>query len=123
MRTVGILRTNFLRTSHTTGVLKSISGLTLGIENNCLKKFNISSYYSVIQKNTNAESVFIGTLTVSKESLEAFITTIGYRYCYHKTLKASVTVMYYRIANTYSEDASNFIEMIGANCIYQKTSY
>ena len=89
----------------------------------CLKKFNISSYYSVIQKNTNAESVFIGTLTVSKESLEAFITTIGYRYCYHKTLKASVTVMYYRIANTYSEDASNFIEMIGANCIYQKTSY
>ena len=90
----------------------------------CLKKFNISSYYSVIQKNTNAKSVlFIGTLTVSKESLEAFITTIGYRYCYHKTLKASVTVMYYRIANTYSEDASKFIEMIGANCIYQKTSY
>uniref|UniRef100_A0A6C0H439 DNA-directed DNA polymerase n=1 Tax=viral metagenome TaxID=1070528 RepID=A0A6C0H439_9ZZZZ len=86
----------------------------------CLKKFNIISYYRVNQKITNDESVFIGTLTVPKESLEAFVTTIGYRYCYHKTLKSTVAVMYYRIANTYSEDASKFIEMIGANCIYDK---
>jgi hypothetical protein len=40
MGTMGILGTNFLSTFHTTGFLKSISGLTLGIENNCLKKFN-----------------------------------------------------------------------------------
>jgi DNA polymerase elongation subunit (family B) len=103
----------------------------------CLKKFNISSYYRVNQKNTSDyrvnqtntddQSVFIGTLTISKESFEAFVTTIGYRYLYYKTLKASVAVMYYRIANTYSEDeiptASKFIEMIGANSIYQKRNY
>jgi DNA polymerase elongation subunit (family B) len=92
----------------------------------CLKKFNISSYYRVNQTNTDDESVFIGTLTISKESLEAFVTTIGYRYLYYKTLKASVAVMYYRITNTYSEaipTASKFIEMIGANSIYQKRNY
>ena len=92
----------------------------------CLKKFNISSHYRVNQKNTD-QSVFIGTLTISKESFEAFVTTIGYRYLYYKTLKASVAVMYYRIANTYFEDeiptASKFIEMIGASSLYQKRNY
>ena len=60
----------------------------------CLKKFNIKSSYIV-----NDKSLYIGQLIIPQNSLETFVTTIGYRYCYHKTLRASVAVMYYRIRN------------------------
>jgi DNA polymerase elongation subunit (family B) len=66
---------------------------------NYLKKFNISSSYRVDERINDDKSLYIGQLIIPQNSLETFVTTIGYRYCYHKTLRASVAVMYYRIRN------------------------
>ena len=64
-----------------------------------LKIFNISSHYRITERKSEEQSLFIGNLVIPQNSLETFVTTIGYRYCYHKTLRSSVAVMYYRFRN------------------------
>jgi DNA polymerase elongation subunit (family B) len=45
------------------------------------------------------DNLYIGILTLKMDDIEKFVTTIGYRYCYHKTIRSSVATMYYRIRN------------------------
>ena len=78
----------------------------------CLAKFNISSHYRISERVTEVKSLFIGQLTIPQSSLETFVTTIGYRYCYHKTLRASVAVMYYRIRDKAYVTRKNLYESV-----------
>lgn len=78
----------------------------------CLAKFNISSHYRISERVTEVKSLFIGQLIIPQSSLETFVTTIGYRYCYHKTLRASVAVMYYRIRDKAYVTRKNLYESV-----------
>jgi DNA polymerase elongation subunit (family B) len=60
-----------------------------------LKKYGISCNIRICDRN----KLYIGSLTIPKKYNELFATTIGYRYCYHKTLRTSVSVIYYRFRN------------------------
>jgi DNA polymerase elongation subunit (family B) len=78
----------------------------------CLSKFNISSHYRISERVTEVKSLFIGRLTIPQSSLETFVTTIGYRYCYHKTLRASVAIMHYRIRDKAYVTRKNLYESV-----------
>ncbi len=58
-----------------------------------LNKFNIESTFIISER----EKLYIGKLTISIKYLEQFMTTIGYRYCYHKTIRSSCALIYFRI--------------------------
>lgn len=75
--------------------------------------FNIRSEYNVKFQNLR----YVGHLNIHQNDIETFITTIGYRYCYHKTLRASVAVIHNKLKNKFP-CVSEFISMIGADCIF-----
>ena len=62
---------------------------------NMLKMFDISSSIRIAKR----DNLFIGSLSLSMHDIEKFVTTIGYRYCYHKTIRSSIATFYYRIKN------------------------
>uniref|UniRef100_A0A6C0EQL8 DNA polymerase n=1 Tax=viral metagenome TaxID=1070528 RepID=A0A6C0EQL8_9ZZZZ len=60
-----------------------------------LERFGISSSSRITVRG----ELFIGSLVIKVEHNEKFMKCIGYRYCYHKTIRTSVSVMYYRFRN------------------------
>jgi len=60
-----------------------------------LAEFDIPSRYRI----TDRDGLFIGDLEIPMDKVEAFTTKIGYRYCYRKTLHASVVTMFHRTKN------------------------
>jgi intein/homing endonuclease len=67
----------------------------MGQLSNMLKMFDIIPSIRISKRN----NLFIGSLSLSMYDIEKFVTTIGYRYCYHKTIRASIVTFYYRIKN------------------------
>lgn len=74
----------------------------------CLIRFNIQSTFTIIKR----KNLFIGNLRLPIEETENFVSKIGYRYCYHKTLRSSISTMYYRFKNNVRETYNNFYKLI-----------
>lgn len=70
--------------------------------------FEIPSSYTIMKRG----SLFIGNLRIPQNYLDTFLTSIGYRYCYHKTLKTSVSVMYYRKRKLFNTLCVKFYQRI-----------
>ena len=75
---------------------------------NMLKMFGIVPKVRI----TKRDNLYIGNLSLKMEDIEKFVTTIGYRYCYHKTNRSSVAVMYYRIRDKTIEGYQQFYEQV-----------
>ena len=74
----------------------------------CLQIFDIESKYSVKIKNKK----FAGILILQGDNLYKFVENIGYRYCFHKTLRASVVYIYYKIRDKALENKQKLFDDI-----------
>lgn len=68
----------------------------LKILKQALLRFNIDSTFSI----TSRKDLFIGHLVIPMDSTAHFMKKIGYRYCYHKTLRGSVASVYLDFRHT-----------------------
>jgi DNA polymerase elongation subunit (family B) len=75
---------------------------------NMLKLFDIFPRVRI----TKRDNLYIGSLSLQIKDIERFVTTIGYRYCYHKTIRSSIAVIYYRIRNQTIERYQKFYEQV-----------
>lgn len=73
-----------------------------------LLKFDIVSNYTI----TKRKNLYIGKIIISHNYLEKFMTIIGYRYCYHKTLRSTVALIYFRIRNKVKIECENLYKNI-----------
>lgn len=73
-----------------------------------LKMFDIDSSIRIARR----DNLFIGSLSVSMYAIEKFVTTIGYRYCYHKTIRSSIATFYYRIKNKAINGYKQFYDQV-----------
>jgi DNA polymerase elongation subunit (family B) len=88
-----------------------------------LNKFDIESSIVISKRN----ELYIGKLTIPIKYLEKFMTTIGYRYCYHKTIRSSCSLIYFRIRDrvrSYSKKLyEDIIELQKNNKLSIKKAY
>lgn len=80
----------------------------MGQLSNMLKMFDIIPNIRISKRN----NLFIGSLYLSMYDIEKFVTTIGYRYCYHKTIRASIATFYYRIKNKAINSCRQFYNQV-----------
>lgn len=73
-----------------------------------LNIFDINSKYRI----TNRNGLFIGSLSIQMLDIDKFVTKIGYRYCYSKTIRASIVTIYQRIKNNTRKDYELLYEQI-----------
>jgi DNA polymerase elongation subunit (family B) len=62
---------------------------------NLMKEFGFNPTFSIKKR----KNIFIGVLRLPICEIEKFTTEIGYRYCYHKTIRATVATIYQRMKN------------------------
>jgi DNA polymerase elongation subunit (family B) len=91
----------------------------------CLQKFNILSKYTITERKNNNKVLYIGNLVIPQSSIDLFATTIGYRYCYHKTLRLSTVIIYYRfrqkVRNNRKELYDNVFKLVKDGFSIQKS--
>jgi len=58
------------------------------------------------------DSLYIGSLIIPHDDNEKFLRSIGYRYCYHKTLRTSICVYYQRLRSKTINGYKNLYEKI-----------
>lgn len=73
-----------------------------------LKMFDFETKFRI----TKRSNLYIATLKLKMADIDRFVTTIGYRYCYHKTIRASIATMYYRIRNKTILSHKKFYEQV-----------
>ena len=73
-----------------------------------LENFDISSKYR-IQKR---DPLYIGILSIPMHDNDMFMTKIGYRYCYTKTIRSSISVMYQRIKKRVKKQYQIFLQEV-----------
>jgi len=98
---------------------------------NMLKTFGILAKIKIFKRG----DLFIGKLSLKMTSIEKFVTLIGYRYCYHKTIRASVVTMYQRIKTKTIQGykqlfnrrtfptAGHFLENLKATSLFNSSIY